>query len=193
MLLDIPFISVPSNNHASPSGALPFLIPASSSNQTSPPVPIPSHKLLKWSSEEANLPSPPTGLRYDAYQSLLDVQIRRAWVRSSFPQCTPSSSLPSARLIPYTALQPLPAPPALPRRRSTAIHPPVQHEPLHPALPRTRSPTRRHHRAPPLIARLPPACHQHHHIALRRRHHRRRSHLPRRRARLGRAQHGARR
>ncbi|KAI9693778.1 MAG: hypothetical protein M1822_003049 [Bathelium mastoideum] len=81
-LLNIPFISVPSNNHASPSGSLPFLLPALSSknptNQKSSP--IPTNKLLKWSRTEAKAADEESDIRFEAYQTLLDVRIRKAWL-----------------------------------------------------------------------------------------------------------------
>lgn len=96
----IPFHTIASNNHASPSGSLPFLIPAtidSHSTSTSPapstsnlalpnittqPTPIPSNQLLTWAQENngstpKNAPTPP---RTDAYTALLDHRIRRAWL-----------------------------------------------------------------------------------------------------------------
>ncbi|KAI9665053.1 MAG: hypothetical protein M1821_006501 [Bathelium mastoideum] len=80
-LLNIPFISVPSNNHASPSGSLPFLLPAlSSKNPTNQkPSPIPTSKLLKWSRTEAKAADEESDIRFEAYQTLLDVRIRKAW------------------------------------------------------------------------------------------------------------------
>lgn len=88
-----------SNNHASPNGILPFLIPASAHASTitvATEVPISSGGLKKWAdgqgvsapssarngeidSEERN------GLvdaRHEAYMSLISTYIRRAWVNS---------------------------------------------------------------------------------------------------------------
>jgi metaxin len=77
----IDFQIASSNNHASPSGALPFLLP-SIAEGSKPPPPVPSGKLQRWSMN--NSPSAieePGDLRYEAYLSLLDHRIRRAWVR----------------------------------------------------------------------------------------------------------------
>ncbi|KAG9511542.1 hypothetical protein KCV07_g10105, partial [Aureobasidium melanogenum] len=73
------FRSRPSNNHASPSGSLPFLLPANSS------TPIASSKLESWSSAHANTKtkasSPDTqASRQDVYTSLLEHAVRRAWL-----------------------------------------------------------------------------------------------------------------
>jgi metaxin len=77
----INFKSVPSNNHASPSGVLPFLLPASVEN-SKPPPPIPSAKLQRWAmNNTTRAVDEPGDLRYEAYLSLLDHRIRRAWVR----------------------------------------------------------------------------------------------------------------
>jgi len=47
------FTTIPSNNHASPTGALPFLIPPTSSLvfTTEPVLPVPSTKLQRWTRE----------------------------------------------------------------------------------------------------------------------------------------------
>jgi metaxin len=74
-----------SNNHASPSGALPFLIPASSedASATKNAKPIPSAKLQRWCMDNAggNKIEESGDMRYEAYLSLLDLRIRSAWVR----------------------------------------------------------------------------------------------------------------
>lgn len=71
---------VPSNNHASPSGALPFLLPPSSpSSKSSPLTGARIHKYVRDHAldEIFNVSSP----RLEAYQSLLTQNIRPAWVR----------------------------------------------------------------------------------------------------------------
>lgn len=74
-----------SNNHASPSGALPFLLPASADTTSSKSVQtVPSAKLQRWCMNNSSSPIEESGdLRYEAYLSLLDHRIRRAWVRSA--------------------------------------------------------------------------------------------------------------
>ncbi|KAM3418295.1 hypothetical protein BST61_g4295 [Cercospora zeina] len=80
---DVPFTLVSSNNHASPSGSLPFLQPATSSNNATPD-PIPANKLQKWlaaTTAQSSAPSPgPNDVRLEAYQSLIDNRIRKAWL-----------------------------------------------------------------------------------------------------------------
>lgn len=69
---------VPSNNHASPSGALPFLLPASYESQT----PLTGDKILGFADRHTSyeLPTVPTH-RLDAYRALLAQSVRPAWVR----------------------------------------------------------------------------------------------------------------
>lgn len=74
---------IPSNNHASPSGALPFLIPAHPINNNAP---IPSSKLQKWAIEQVHCEEEQQlDLRFEVYASLLDHRIRNAWVRCGPP------------------------------------------------------------------------------------------------------------
>jgi metaxin len=76
----IDFSVAAANNHASPSGSLPFIIP------TSPEPykhvqPVPSSKLQRWAMNNSKKAIEESGdLRYEAYLSLLDHRIRRAWV-----------------------------------------------------------------------------------------------------------------
>ncbi|KAF4994882.1 hypothetical protein FDECE_12967 [Fusarium decemcellulare] len=70
---------VPSNNHSSPSGALPYLLPPSST--PSKPSPLTGEKIHKYAREHAvhelpNVSSP----RLEAYQALLTQNIRPAWL-----------------------------------------------------------------------------------------------------------------
>ncbi|KAI9823755.1 MAG: hypothetical protein M1832_002312 [Thelocarpon impressellum] len=81
---DVEVQAVASNNHASPSGALPFMLPAASSH---PPfalsqAPIPSNKLVEYVQKlGADTPkSEPADMRYDAYLALIDHRIRRVWL-----------------------------------------------------------------------------------------------------------------
>lgn len=68
---------VPSNNHASPSGALPFLL----TTGVRASVPLTGEKIHKFVEEHA-LSSPPdvSSLKMEAYQALLTQNIRPAWV-----------------------------------------------------------------------------------------------------------------
>jgi metaxin len=79
-LCDVNFQIVASNNHASPSGALPFLLP-STTDTTKPAPPVLSAKLQKWVLETGRTKVEESeDARYEAYLSLLDHRIRRAWV-----------------------------------------------------------------------------------------------------------------
>ncbi|KAK2625611.1 hypothetical protein QTJ16_004923 [Diplocarpon rosae] len=73
---------ISSNNHASPSGALPFLLPAfqGSNNAQQSLLPIPSSKFVKYATENAGRVEESANMRYSAYQSLLDHNIRNAWL-----------------------------------------------------------------------------------------------------------------
>ncbi|KAE8167172.1 hypothetical protein BDV40DRAFT_187954 [Aspergillus tamarii] len=74
----IEFDIVPSNNHASPTGALPFLLPALPVNNNAP---IPSNKLQKWAIEQVHCEEEQQlNLRFEVYASLLDHRIRNAWL-----------------------------------------------------------------------------------------------------------------
>jgi metaxin len=73
---------VPSNNHASPSGALPFLLPPSPSSYSSP-APLTGTGIGRYARDHA-----PDKLRdeshprLEAYQALLTQNVRPAWVSS---------------------------------------------------------------------------------------------------------------
>lgn len=72
---DIPFRPQSSNNHASPSGSLPFLLPANS------PSPVPASKLGNWSVNHSSAKdADTTTARQDVYTSLLEHAVRRAWL-----------------------------------------------------------------------------------------------------------------
>ncbi|KAL3479748.1 hypothetical protein BJX99DRAFT_221702, partial [Aspergillus californicus] len=78
----IDFELVSSNNHASPSGALPFLLPALPVEANTP---IPPSKLQKWAIEEAHCEEEQQlNLRFEVYASLLDNRIRNAWLYSLY-------------------------------------------------------------------------------------------------------------
>ncbi|KAF1921345.1 hypothetical protein BDU57DRAFT_438513 [Ampelomyces quisqualis] len=77
---NIDFRIAVANNHASPSGSLPFVIPASPEPYKNM-QPVPSGKLQKWAMKNSNKPIEESGdVRYEAYLSLLDHRIRRAWL-----------------------------------------------------------------------------------------------------------------
>ena len=84
---------IPSNNHASPTGVLPFLLPAATSSNTSP-SPVPSTKLHSWIETQTYTLSsqgPPSeiDLRETTYLTLLDHRIRPAYLHALY--LTPSN------------------------------------------------------------------------------------------------------
>ncbi|KAF2632971.1 hypothetical protein BU25DRAFT_427750 [Macroventuria anomochaeta] len=81
---NIEFRVAASSNHASPSGALPFLLPTQP-DTLKPVQPVPSGKLQRWTMNNSETASEESGdLRYEAYSSLLDHRIRRAWLYSIY-------------------------------------------------------------------------------------------------------------
>lgn len=75
----------PSTNHASPTGALPFLLPPSTSSDADSQVPVPSNKLEQYALNHGSVKVPDVpSLRMEAYQSLLDNRIRSAWLYSLY-------------------------------------------------------------------------------------------------------------
>ncbi|KAI9643905.1 hypothetical protein NHQ30_007256 [Ciborinia camelliae] len=109
---------VSSNNHASPTGVLPFLLPGIKSNSSQDDhLPIPSNGLVKYAREQGKKLQEPKSKKLDAYQALLDHNIRNAWKKlhtlylttSNFRTVAtplyinPTSSSPLVRL--YTAHQ----------------------------------------------------------------------------------------
>jgi len=104
----IPFHTASANNHASPSGSLPFLLPASP-DPCKETQPVPSGKLQRWALNNSESPiEEPGDSRYEAYHSLLDHRIRRAWVRT--PRKTTRSQLTHGSSTPFTS--PRTAPPS---------------------------------------------------------------------------------
>lgn len=83
---DIEFATVASNNHASPTGALPFLLSPCARDPLSSPTVVPSSKLERWVQQQQSHDSVPkkeprqSMLRYEAYMALLDYPIRHAWL-----------------------------------------------------------------------------------------------------------------
>ncbi|CZT44194.1 related to mitochondrial outer membrane protein (Sam35) [Rhynchosporium secalis] len=72
---------ISSNNHASPSGALPFLLPAARTGGSPETLlPVPSNKFVKYATEHGGKVEESNNMRYSAYQSLLDHRIRNAWL-----------------------------------------------------------------------------------------------------------------
>ncbi|CAJ2502922.1 Uu.00g103160.m01.CDS01 [Anthostomella pinea] len=84
-LAGVAFLVLPSSNHASPTGALPFLLPPTRPNDPKSPLPIPSSKLEQYGIDHgldngiSKLPEL-SSARLEAYESLLDHRIRNAWL-----------------------------------------------------------------------------------------------------------------
>ncbi|ELQ32346.1 hypothetical protein OOU_Y34scaffold01180g1, partial [Pyricularia oryzae Y34] len=95
---------LPSTNHASPTGALPFLLPSSS------PTPIPANKLqayaaaaTKANNNSQQQPEPTTILAKESealYTSLVDHPIRRAWLHTLYLDPANTQLLTSLYLSP---------------------------------------------------------------------------------------------
>ncbi|KAL2827637.1 hypothetical protein BDW59DRAFT_144103 [Aspergillus cavernicola] len=78
----IDFELISSNNHASPSGVLPFLLPSPPADISTP---IPASKLQKWAIEEVHCEEEQQlNVRFEVYSSLLDTGIRNAWLYSLY-------------------------------------------------------------------------------------------------------------
>lgn len=81
----ISFKLIPSNNHASPSGILPFLIPAHSESEAQQSsIPVPHNKLRKYVKDIGREVEETGSPRYEPYQSLIDNAIRKAWLYSLY-------------------------------------------------------------------------------------------------------------
>lgn len=123
-LSKLEFNILPSTNHASPNGSLPFLLPAArdassspspSAGTTLPPAvkPIPSSKLHDYilshqSKTTSNLPQRPQSPsvpspRQEAYQSLLDVPLRNAFLYTLYLDPSNSALLEKLYIEPCTS------------------------------------------------------------------------------------------
>ncbi|KAH9871515.1 hypothetical protein IAQ61_005694 [Plenodomus lingam] len=94
----IPFRIARSNNHASPSGSLPFLLPAQTDGKPQS-QPVPSAKLQRWAMLNSGMEGgiqEPGDIRYEAYLSLIEHRIRRAWLYTIY--LSPPNSPPSTPL-----------------------------------------------------------------------------------------------
>lgn len=107
---NVPFDTHPSNNHASPSGSLPFLITSSPSDRISQTVP--STKLGRWIEEHA-VGSANTvdtdGGDYRAFLCLLEGAVRDAWLYALYVDPSNLSSLTIPKYTAQTPLWPIPA------------------------------------------------------------------------------------
>ncbi|KAJ9134690.1 hypothetical protein NKR19_g8558 [Coniochaeta hoffmannii] len=96
-LSHLPHLAVPSTNHASPTGSLPFLLPPTPALPSPPPRPIPASNIERFILSQPTSP-PPTDhfftpssslppsvvLRQQPYLSLLSGPIRAAWLTALY-------------------------------------------------------------------------------------------------------------
>ncbi|KAF4631997.1 hypothetical protein G7Y89_g6130 [Cudoniella acicularis] len=100
---------VASSNHASPSGSLPFLLPATISSNTSSSAlyPIPSNRLIKYAEHHGSKVEESSSMRYEAYQSLLDHRIRSAWLYTLYLEPLNFSAVAYPLYVSSTSSNPL--------------------------------------------------------------------------------------
>ncbi|KAI1764466.1 hypothetical protein GGR53DRAFT_493767 [Hypoxylon sp. FL1150] len=103
-LSGVDFRVVSSNNHASPSGALPFLIPPSSANAPSVRTPVPSNKLEEYAAQHGALDvSAAPDFKQETYESFLSYQIRNAWLYALYLSRPNSALLSQLYITPVSA------------------------------------------------------------------------------------------
>ncbi|KAI2601726.1 hypothetical protein GGR54DRAFT_645616 [Hypoxylon sp. NC1633] len=104
-LAGVDFRVLPSTNHASPTGALPFLLPPSDPTSAAYP-PIPSNKLEQYAAENGTSKvSEVRDLKLEAYESLLDHRIRTAWLYSLYLARSNSSLISHLYVTPVSRSQ----------------------------------------------------------------------------------------
>ncbi|KAI0474505.1 putative mitochondrial outer membrane protein [Xylaria cf. heliscus] len=107
-LAGVDFCVRPSNNHASPTGALPFLLPPYTPGNPRPQRPIPSNKLEQYALDNAKYKLPEDiGPRLEAYQSLLDHRIRNAWLYTLYLSPIDTELLARLYITPATSSPPV--------------------------------------------------------------------------------------
>lgn len=75
----VSFKVVSTNNHASPTGALPFMLPAQVSRKSPQPQAITSSKIQRWA-ESQGVPEESFVIKLEAYMALIEQNIRNAWL-----------------------------------------------------------------------------------------------------------------
>ncbi|KAK4144241.1 uncharacterized protein C8A04DRAFT_36873 [Dichotomopilus funicola] len=96
-LAKLDFHVLPSTNHASPTGSLPFLLPSrTTSPPTTPPLPIPASNLLAYARKQQQQPKNKSQsqpfpdldstlpARSQAYLSLITLSLRNAWLHALY-------------------------------------------------------------------------------------------------------------
>ncbi|KAK6329699.1 hypothetical protein TWF696_003569 [Orbilia brochopaga] len=102
----VDFRTEPSSNHASPSGALPFLV-VEHPVRSQPPQTVPASKLARWIEDNAassvntvDVDAPD----YRAFSTLLDTSIRDAWLYAMYVDNTTLHTVTAPK---YTAATPI--------------------------------------------------------------------------------------
>ncbi|KAI0024258.1 hypothetical protein F4780DRAFT_654746 [Xylariomycetidae sp. FL0641] len=107
-LAGVDFRILPSNNHASPSGALPFLLPPSRPHEAKPQSPVISSKLEHYGLDHGTSKLPAaTDTRLEAYEALLDHRIRNAWLYSLYISPSNTALLTQLYIAPVSGSQPV--------------------------------------------------------------------------------------
>ncbi|KAI1318596.1 hypothetical protein F5Y16DRAFT_117097 [Xylariaceae sp. FL0255] len=98
-----------SNNHASPTGALPFLLPSFQPGEPKSNLPIPSNKLEQYAQSNGKIPelSPSANSKIEVYESLLDHRIRNAWLYSLYLSPANTRLLSSLYIEPVSSSRPV--------------------------------------------------------------------------------------
>lgn len=121
----MPFRIVSSTNHASPTGALPFLLPAHGDDTS----PVPAHKLHAYAlAHGSSVTSEPAvdddyqdpKLVVGAYTALLDGPIRRAWLHALYLDPAHAAALARLYIFPSSRTRPVRAAVAHQLRRAAA-------------------------------------------------------------------------
>ncbi|KAI0505959.1 hypothetical protein F5B22DRAFT_489341 [Xylaria bambusicola] len=98
-----------SNNHASPTGALPFLLPPYTPSDPRSQRPVPSNKLEQYALDNGKSKSPESSgsTKLDAYESLLDHGIRNAWLYTLYLSPANLGLLTQLYIAPTTSSPPV--------------------------------------------------------------------------------------
>lgn len=107
-LAGVDFCLQSSNNHASPTGALPFLLPPNTPSESKLQRPVPSNKLEQYALDNGKAKlSENIGTKIDAYESLLDHRIRNAWLYTLYLSPANTGLLTQLYVAPITSSPPV--------------------------------------------------------------------------------------
>ncbi|KAJ8121215.1 hypothetical protein O1611_g10159 [Lasiodiplodia mahajangana] len=102
-LAGVDFCLRSSNNHGSPTGALPFLLPPSTPTNPRSQKPVPSNKLEQYGLDNGKHKLPKDiGSRLEVYESILDHRIRNAWLYTLYLSPANASLLANLYITPTT-------------------------------------------------------------------------------------------